>query len=54
MKLNKQVKSFRLHPADLKKLREVSEEQGVSQTTFLERALHREFWRFEQQVKQAV
>lgn len=48
------LKSFRLNKADLRMLKQVSEEQGVSQTAFLERALHREFWRIEKKVKQAV
>lgn len=47
------LKSFRLNKADLKKLKQISEEQGVSQNAFLESALHRMFWDLEQRKKTA-
>ena len=48
----KKMKSFRIHPSDLEQLKKVSAEQGLSQTAFLERALHREIWRLEQEQEQ--
>ena len=44
---NKQIKGFRLHPIDIKKLKAVSEQQGISQTSIIERALHRYFYDIE-------
>ncbi|MES9964830.1 MAG: hypothetical protein ABW116_14975 [Candidatus Sedimenticola sp. 20ELBAFRAG] len=50
----KPVKSFRLHPSLLEQLKKVSKEQGLSQTAFLERALYREIFRYEQEQEQAA
>ena len=41
MTQNKVSKHYRLHPQDIDQIKQLSEQLGVSQTSFVERALHR-------------